>query len=94
MVAKVSLGEELLQQLQQAGELRVEDALGVPVVLMTPDARQQLEKLAYDDSEWTDAEQNALMAEALDDPGGWGAPGMEVYDELYGSDFQAHGENQ
>lgn len=90
MVAKVTLGE----QLQQAGELRVEDTLGVPVVLMTLGARQQLQKIAYDDSEWTDAEQNALMAEALNDPEGWGAPGMEVYDELYGGDFQTHGENQ
>lgn len=94
MVAKVSLGEQLIQQLQQAGELRVEDTLGVPVVLMTVDARQQLQQLAYDGGEWTNAEMMAVAAKALDDPDGWGALGMDDYDKMYRELFQRDGQDQ
>ena len=88
MTAQVSLDEKLLQQLHQTGELRVEDTHGVPLVLMTIDARQQLHKVVYDDSEWTAEEMQAVAAKALDDPEGWGAPGMDDYDKLYGDRFK------
>lgn len=93
MVAKVSLDEQLLQQLRQAGELQVEDPHGERLVLMTVDARQQLHKVEYDDSEWTEAEMMAVAAEALNDPEGWGAPEMDDYDKVYGGLFNNDEQN-
>lgn len=94
MAAKVSLNDQLLKQLQETGEVRVEDMHGLPIVLMTVDARQQLQSATYDDGELTEVEQNALLAAALDDPEGMGAPGMEVYDEMYGHLFNGEVEDQ
>ena len=94
MTAKISIDEQTLQQLRKAGELTVEDTHGVPVVLMTIDARQQLQKLVYDDSEWTEEEMLAAAAEQLNDPEGWGAPGMEIYDQLYGDKPTDHAKDQ
>ena len=84
MAAKVSIDDQLLEQLQQTGEVRVEDMHGVPLVLMTVDAREQLQKLVY--SDLTEDEMMALGADQLNDPEGWGAPGMEVYDTMEGID--------
>ena len=95
MAARLSLDETLLKQLHQAGELQVEDARGVPIVLMTVDARQQLGQVVYDDSEWSAEEMMAVVAQQLDDPEGWGHPDMEVYDKEYGNLFKNdNGENQ
>lgn len=96
MTIQITIDDQTLEQLRKAGELTVEDAQhGVPVVLMTVDARQQLvEKLEYDDSEWTEEEMLAAAAEQLNDPEGWGAPGMEIYDQLYGDEPTDHGERQ
>jgi len=94
VTAKISIDEQTLQQLRKAGELTVEDTHGVPVVLMTIDARQQLQKLVYDDSEWTEEEMLAAAAEQLNDPEGWGAPGMEIYDQLYGDKPTDHAKDQ
>jgi hypothetical protein len=94
MTAKVSLDDQLLKQLQETGEVRVQDMHGVPIVLMTVDAREQL-GLVYDDSEWTPQEMMALVANQLNDPQGWGHPEMEVYDEEYGHLFaESDGEDQ
>ncbi|MDZ4657983.1 MAG: hypothetical protein SH868_10445 [Bythopirellula sp.] len=90
MIAKVTLDEHILQQLQLAGELHVEETHGVSIVLMTIDARQKLQNLVYDDSEWTAEEMRAGVAGWLDDPEGWGAPGMEAYDELNGDNKSNH----
>lgn len=94
MNAKVSLNEQSLRQLQETGELQVEEVHGIPLVLMTVDARDQLRHVVYDDGDWTDEEQNAVMAAALDDPEGWGAHGMDVYDEKYGHLFESDDKNK
>ena len=83
MTAKVTLNDAILKQLQETGELRVESIHGIPLVLMTIDARQQLDQ----DNDLTDEEQNAVMASALNDPEDWGAPDMDIYDKLYGKFF-------
>lgn len=94
MTPRITIDDQTLQQLRQVGELRVEDTHGVPVVLMTVDAREELQKLVYDDSELTEAEMLATAAEQLNDPEGWGAPGMEVYDQLYGDKPADHAKDQ
>lgn len=94
MTAKISIDDKTLEQIQREGELNVVDDHGVPLVLMTVDARKNLRTLMYDDSDWSEDEQNAVMAQALDDPEGWGAPGMDDYDKLYGDKPQADGEVQ
>lgn len=91
MPAKVTLDELLLKQLQETGELRVEETHGVPLVLMTVDARDRLHKVVYDDSDLTEEEMMALGAEQLGDPEGWGDPGMEVYDAMDGIDPSTNG---
>lgn len=73
----------VVEQVQKAGELPIE-VNGVQLVLMTVDARQELQKVVYDDSEWTKEEIRAAITPWFDDPDGWAAPGMDVYDELYG----------
>ena len=73
----------VVEQVQKVGELPVE-VNGVQMVLMTVGARQGLHKVIYDDGEWTEDELLAIAAQQLDDPEGWGAPGMEVYDKKYG----------
>jgi hypothetical protein len=92
MAAKISIDDEILQRLQKEGELQVEDTSGMPVVLMTFEAREKLKELIYDDSEWTEEDLRSAAANLLNDPEGWGAPGMEIYDEIYGDEF-AGGDN-
>ena len=84
MTARIAIDDQTFKELQQAGELRVESTNGVPLVVMTVDAREHLQKLAYDDSEWTEAELIAAGSDQLDNPEGWGAAGMEVYDTIEG----------
>ena len=93
MTPKIALDEQTLQLLQQAGELQVEDAHGVPVVLMTVAAREQLEKDNYDAGDWTPVESLEVAAESLSDPEGWGADGMDEYGKVYGSLFEDNAEN-
>jgi hypothetical protein len=92
MVAKVQLDEQLLNQLQASGEVQVEDARGVPLVLMTLDARQQL-AASYDATEWTSAEMMSVAAKALEDPEGWGNASMDEYDKVYGHLFKDNGQD-
>ena len=94
MTPRISIDDQTFQLLQQIGELRVENTNGVPLVVMTVDARDDLQKLAYDDSDMTEAEMLAIAAEQLNDPEGWGAPGMEIYDQLYGDKSTEHGNNK
>jgi hypothetical protein len=84
MTTRISIDDQTFKELQAAGELRVENSNGVPLVVMTVDAREHLQKLAYDDSEWTEAELMAAGADQLDDPEGWGATGMDIYDTMEG----------
>jgi hypothetical protein len=84
MAPRITIDDYTLQQLQQVGELKVEDTHGVPLVIMTVDARQDLQKLVYDDSELMEAELMAAGADQVSDPEGWGAKGMDVYDAMEG----------
>jgi hypothetical protein len=93
MTPRISIDDETLKQLRALGELQVEVSHGAPVVLMTVDARRKLQTLVYDDSEWSETEMRAVAQRWLDDPEGWGAPGMEIYDQLYGDQPADHGEN-
>ena len=84
MAAHIAIDDQTFRELQLAGELRVETMNGVPLVVMTVGARERLQKLAYDDSEWTEADLMAAGADQLDNAEGWGATGMDVYDEMKG----------
>lgn len=42
---------------------------------------QQFQKYVYDDSDLTPDEMAAAAASHLDDPEGWGAAGMDAYDQ-------------
>jgi hypothetical protein len=94
MTPQISLDNQTLDRLRREGEVEVQDAHGIPLVVMTVDAREKLEKLVYDDSEWSEQEMLAAASQQLDDPEGWGAPGMEVYDELYGDKPTDDGKDQ
>ncbi len=67
---------EALDQ-QAGGPLELKDDQNAVYVVMT---RQKFQTLVYDDSELTPDEMMAAAAQSLDDPDGWGAPGMEGYD--------------
>jgi hypothetical protein len=58
--------------------LEVQDAAGRVYVVMTS---EQFRKYVYDDSELAPGEMLAAAAAQLDDPEGWGAPGMDEYDQ-------------
>jgi len=89
MTGKVSFDDKSLKQLQETGEVPAGDIQGIPVVLMTVDARGWLHKVLYDDL--AEGEMMALGSEQLDDPDGWGAPGMEVYGTMEGTDPGTNG---
>jgi hypothetical protein len=93
MTPFISLDDQTLQQLEREGEVTVQEAHGLSLVVMTADARQKLQKLIYDDSEWTAEEMRAVVARWLEDPETWGDPGMEIYDELYGDKPTDHAES-
>ena len=58
--------------------LEVRDAAGKVYFVMTS---QQFQKYVYDDSELTPDEMVAATMSQLDDPEGWGAPGMDDFDQ-------------
>jgi hypothetical protein len=94
MTPRISIDDQTLERLRKEGELQVEETHGIPMVLMTVRAREELRKLIYDNSEWTPEEMRAVAEQWLEDPEGWGAPGMEVYDEMYSDESEDHGESQ
>jgi hypothetical protein len=47
---------------------------------MCDDAKKMQPAIIYDDSDLTPEEMMAAARLMLDDPEGWGAPGMEIYD--------------
>ena len=93
MTPRINIDDQTLEQLRNAGELTVEDAHGFPVVLMTVGAREELQKHVYDANDLTAEEMRAAGRDQLTDPEGWGAPGMEIYDELYGDNPTDHGKS-
>jgi hypothetical protein len=77
MTAK--LNEEIAEAVsRQDGPLEVRDAVGKAYIVMTS---QQFQKYVYDDSELTRDEMVAAAAWQLDDREGWGATGMDAYDQ-------------
>lgn len=91
---KITLDDQTRERLFRDGELRVEDMHGIPMVLMTVDARQRMQRVVYVDSDLTDDEMLSIAARELADPEGWGAPDMDVYDVLYGDKPTTDGNNQ
>jgi hypothetical protein len=72
------LSEDIAEAVsQQDRPLEVRDAAGKVYFVMTS---QQFQKYVYDDSDLTPAEMVTAAASHLDDPEGWGAPGMDEYD--------------
>lgn len=77
MTAK--LNEEIAEAvIRQDRPVEVRDAAGKAYIVMTT---QQFQKYIYDDSELTPDEMVAAAAWQLDDRDGWGAPGMDAYDQ-------------
>ena len=71
------LSEDIAQAVShQDRPLEVRDAAGNVYFVMTS---QQVQKYVYDDSDLTPGEMVAAAASQLDDPEGWGAPGMDAY---------------
>lgn len=62
----------------QERPLEIRDAAGKVYFVMTS---EQFQKYVYDDSELSPDEMMAAAALQLDDPEGWGAPGMDDYDQ-------------
>ena len=85
---------DVIKQVLQSGEVPVE-INGVHLVLMSLDARQELQKIVTDeDDDITGDDMLAIMAQQLDDPEGMGAPGMDDYDKKYGHLFATNGNDQ
>lgn len=83
------LSKELSRALQQTDgtPLVVEDPETQQVyVLMSQEQFQRLQTRQFDDAELTEDEMLAAAAASLNDPDGWGAPGMEEYDAPDSSD--------
>ncbi len=79
---QISLDDQTLDRLRREGEVKVEEAHGIPLVVMTVDAREELQKLVYDDGE-PDADEFLPHAhEAFTEA--WDAPGMEAYEDYDG----------
>lgn len=73
------LSEDIAQAVShQDRPLEVRDAAGKVYFVMTG---QQFQKYVYDDSELTADEMLAAATAHLDDPEGWGAPGMDQYNQ-------------
>jgi len=73
------LNEDIAEAVShQERPLEVRDAAGKVYFVMTS---EQFQKYVYDDSELTPDEMLAAAASQLDDPEGWGAPGMDDYDQ-------------
>lgn len=77
MIAR--LNEDIAEAVsRQDRPLEVRDAAGKLYIVMTS---RQFQKYVYDDSELTPDEMAAAAALHLDDPDGWGAAGMDAYDQ-------------
>ena len=73
------LNEDIAQAVnRQDRPLEVWDAAGNVYIVMTS---QQFQKYVYDDTELTADEMTAAAALQLDDPEGWGASGVDAFDE-------------
>ena len=74
----------LINDLREA----LQDSAGKPVEIEDPQThqvyilmtRREFQRLIYDDSDLTEDEMQAAAGMALNDPEGWGAPGIETYD--------------
>lgn len=81
----IKLSDELKQALanQPSGQpLRVEDEdTNTQYVIVQMEVFERMQRaISYDDSDLTSEEMRAAAQLMLEDPEGWGAPGMEIYD--------------
>jgi hypothetical protein len=75
---------KLINDLREA----LQDSAGKPVEIEDPQTHQiyvlmtqrELHRLVYDDSDLMESEMQAAAGTALNDPEGWGAPGMDSDD--------------
>lgn len=77
------LSNEQRQALEQRpdGPLSIEDEQTRKVyILISQDRFERMQRLFFDDGDLTPDEMLAVARQSLDDPEGWGAPGMEEYD--------------
>jgi hypothetical protein len=73
------LNEDIAETVTQQGRpVEVTNAAGHVFVVMT---QTQFRQHVYDDDDLSDEEMVAAASLALDDPDGWGAPGMDEYDQ-------------
>jgi len=73
------LSEHIAQAVtRQDRPMEVRDAAGRVYFVMTS---QQFQKYVYDDSDLNSGEMLAAATSQLDDPEGWGAAGMDAYDQ-------------
>jgi len=85
MTPKLSNTDEVRKALRESGgcPVEVEDEQTQTVyVMLTREEFERQCQLEYDDSELTAEEMLDTARQALDDPEGWGAPGMEEYDAI------------
>lgn len=74
----MSLTEAQQQALAQGAAVPVNIA-GQECVVLSRKAYEQMQKLLYDDSDWTPEEMRAVMARTMRDD--WNDPRMDVYDQ-------------
>lgn len=82
MVAKLT--HEMREALQQSGDRPVEvedDQTHRVYVIVTRDEFRDMQHRVVHDGDVSDDEMLAVAAQGLDDPDGWGAPGMDQYDQ-------------
>ena len=82
MVAKLT--NEMREALQQSGGRPVEvedDQTQRVYVIVTRDEFRDMQHRVVHDGDLSDDEMLAVAAQGLDDPDGWGAPGMDQYDQ-------------
>ena len=79
-MSAAKITEEIAEAVEQqpSRPLLVTDAAGKVYYVMTD---QTFSQYVYDDSELTTDEMIAAAASGLDDPEGWGAAGMDDYDQ-------------
>jgi hypothetical protein len=80
----LKLNEELRQAISQypGQPLRVEDPVtNREYVVIAAEIFDRMQQVLYDDTHLTGAEMMAAARHGLEDAQGWGAPGMDVYDQ-------------
>jgi hypothetical protein len=76
----IELNDEQRRQLESGRAVEVVDAeTSRPYVLLRKDVYERVQRLLYDDSEWTEEELRMLLAHSFEGSG-WDEPEMDAYD--------------